>query len=117
MQNPNFIEAIQNAVRGLVYFFKNEKNGKIQLAIGFFTIVIAAYLGCNAIEWFCILFCIAMVLGFEMLNTAIEKTCDLIQEEYHPKIKIIKDVAAGAVLFVSIISAVIGGFIFANKIF
>ena len=67
-------------------------------------------------EWIIVLICIAMVIGFEMLNTAIETLCNMVQEEYHPLIKIIKDVAAAAVLWVSIISVIIGLIIFLPKL-
>ena len=40
-----------------------------------------------------------------MINTAIEKMVDLITEEYNEKAKVIKDIAAGAVLISAINSA------------
>jgi diacylglycerol kinase len=39
-----------------------------------------------------------------------------VHKEFHPAIKVIKDVSAGAVLWVSIISAIIGAIIFIPKI-
>jgi diacylglycerol kinase len=60
--------------------------------------------------------CIASVLSFEMINSAIEKICNLVHPTYHPAIKTIKDMAAGAVLFVSVISSIIGAIIFLPKI-
>jgi len=50
-----------------------------------------------------ILLCMAivLVLATEMLNTAIETTVDMISEEFHPKAKHAKDVAAGVVLIAS----------------
>jgi hypothetical protein len=47
-----------------------------------------------------------------MINSAIERYCDLITTDFHPGIKIIKDVAAGAVLVASITSLIIGLIIF-----
>ena len=45
---------------------------------------------------------IVLVLVTEMLNTAIEVTVDMISEEYHPRAKIAKDIAAGVVLIASL---------------
>ena len=45
---------------------------------------------------------IILVLVTEMLNTAIEVAVDMIAEEYHPKAKIAKDIAAGVVLVASV---------------
>ena len=55
-------------------------------------------------------FAVAFVLVAEMINTAVEYSIDLINDEYHPLAKVIKDIAAGAV-FVSAINAVIIGYI------
>jgi diacylglycerol kinase len=51
-----------------------------------------------------------------MLNSALEKLCDLVQPDLHPQIKIIKDVAAAAVLWACLISTAIGALIFLPKI-
>ena len=48
----------------------------------------------------------------EALNTAIERLCDKIEPNKDDKIKIIKDIAAGAVLLSSIFSATVGAIIF-----
>jgi undecaprenol kinase/diacylglycerol kinase (ATP) len=114
--NQTFIKAFINAFNGLKYFFLHERNGKIQLLVAILVILTAICTGCTVYEWLAILLCTGLVLGFEMLNTAIEKLCNAVQEEYHPVIKIIKDVAAGAVLLMSFISSIIGAIIFIPKL-
>jgi undecaprenol kinase len=47
-----------------------------------------------------------------MLNSAIERVCNMYTTEFHPVIKIIKDVAAAAVLWSALISLIIGVIIF-----
>lgn len=110
-------KTFENAFNGLRYFFKTERNGKIQASIAFFILLASFYFRISAIEWVFILFCIGAVLGLEMLNTAIEHLCNLVHNDYHPVIKIIKDISAGAVLLVSVVSAIIGLIIFVPKIF
>jgi diacylglycerol kinase len=51
-----------------------------------------------------------------MINTAIEKLCDVVQQEIHPGIKKVKDIAAGAVMMAAAGSLVIGFVIFLPKI-
>jgi len=53
-----------------------------------------------------------MVLGFETMNTAVEKTVDRISLEQHPLSGQIKDLSAAAVLLVSAVAAIIGLMIF-----
>jgi len=60
--------------------------------------------------------CFGLVIGMELINTSIEKLVDLVSPEYHPLAEKVKDIAAGAVLFDSIIAAIIGLIIFVPKI-
>ena len=50
------------------------------------------------------------------MNTAVEKIADYIQPEFDVKIGFIKDISAGAVMLVSIASAIIGLIIYVPKI-
>jgi undecaprenol kinase/diacylglycerol kinase (ATP) len=105
-----------NAFSGLGYFFRHESNGRIQSVMGLSTLALAGWFHIRTLEWILILICIGSVLSLEMLNSALEKLCDLVQPDFHPQIKIVKDVAAGAVLWASLISAVIGAIIFLPEI-
>jgi diacylglycerol kinase len=51
-----------------------------------------------------------------MINSAIEKLCNLVHPTYHPAVKVIKDISAGAVLWISVMSSIIGIIIFLPKI-
>ena len=53
-----------------------------------------------------------MVIFAELINTAIETVVDLFVDVYHPKAKISKDVAAGAVVLAACNALVVGYFIF-----
>lgn len=112
----NFLKGFAYAFNGLVIFFRHERNGRIQLVIAILVIIASWLCKISAAEWVVILGCIAMVLSFEMINSSIEKICNLVHPTYHPAVKTIKDLAAGAVLFVSVFSAFIGAIIFLPKI-
>jgi len=111
-----FLKAFIYAFNGLAVFFRHERNGKIQLAAAVVVVLLGFYIGISPAEWTIILGCIGAVLSFEMINSSIEKLCNLVHPTYHPAVKTIKDMAAGAVLFVTCISAVIGSIIFLPKI-
>ena len=51
---------------------------------------------------------IGLVLGAELFNTAIETVVDHVTPQVHPLAKLIKDLAAGAVLVISASVAVAG---------
>ncbi len=66
----------------------------------------------SADDWRWLVVAITLVLVAELLNTAFEHLCDVVQPELHASVKAAKDVAAGAVLVASIGAAVIGALIF-----
>jgi diacylglycerol kinase len=57
-----------------------------------------------------------MVWVAEIFNTAIEKTMDFISRERHPQIKLIKDLAAAAVLVTAFSALITGAIIFIPKL-
>ncbi len=112
----NFFASFKYAFSGIFYAFKNGRNFKVQLFVAILVIITAFILKVNNQEWSLLIICILIVLSLEMLNTALEKICDLIHPEKHPQIKIIKDVAAGAVLLAAIGATVIGLIILLPKL-
>ena len=111
-----FFKAFANALNGAIHFFKTERNGKIQAVIAIIVLIACFFLNLSPVEWILVLLCICGVLVLEMMNSALEHLCNLVQNEYHPSIKNIKDVSAGAVLVASFISVIIGLIIFIPKI-
>ena len=67
-------------------------------------------------EWIICIILFGLVISAEIMNTAIEATVDLVTRERHPLAGKAKDTAAGAVLVLAIVSAIIGAIIFVPKI-
>lgn len=115
-KNKNFLEAMKNAINGLIFAFKNENNIKIDIVIAILVVILAIILKIRYIELAILLILIGFVITFELVNTVIENIVDLIIQEYNEKVKVIKDISAGVVLTSSIIAAIIGSIIFINRI-
>jgi diacylglycerol kinase len=107
-----FLRSLRFAAHGIYHFFRRERNGQIQGVIALLVVAVGAILGVSRLEWIALLVCTGLVIGLEMLNSAIERVCNLHTTEFHPGIKIIKDVAAAAVLWSAIVSAVVGLIVF-----
>ena len=105
-----FIHSVAAALEGIVHTLQTERNMRIHFLVAFLVLIGGLYLNLNAVEFMLLCFAVAFVLVSEMVNTAVEHAIDLISDEFHPTAKIIKDIAAGAV-FVSVINAVIVGYI------
>ena len=110
------IKAFNAAIEGIIYTFKSERNMKIHYCLAVIILVASLFLDLTRIEMIFLVFAISLVVIAEMFNTAIEKTIDMVTDEYHPLAKIAKDVAAGGVLIAALNSVVVGYMIFYDKI-
>jgi diacylglycerol kinase (ATP) len=112
-----FLKSFNFAFHGVrLSFKKGEVNIKIHIVISFATIITSFLLNISALEWIAIIGCMGIVIAAELFNTAIEKVVDIISPEWNPKAGAVKDIAAGAVLILSCMAALIGVLIFLPKI-
>lgn len=107
---------LKNAIAGWYLFFSNETNGQIQAVIALLVVIAGFVFSINATEWIAVLLCIGLVIGLEMVNSALETLCDHLHPHRHESIRFIKDVAAGAVLWATVISIVVGLIVFLPRV-
>jgi diacylglycerol kinase len=98
----SIFKSFRYAGSGLYWAFVTEPNVRIQLTIGICFFGLNVYYGQLILAIANLIF-MAMTCSFEIINTIIENICDYIEKDYRPEIKIIKDMAAGAVLIVSLV--------------
>ena len=112
-----FISTFRNARKGMRLTIKSERNIRIHLFIATLVIITAFCLNFS-INKFCILFLtIAAVISAEMFNSAIEFSLDAIfHNRYSRMVGMAKDIAAGAVMVVSISAIMVGVLLFAPPI-
>lgn len=84
-----------------------EKAVITQFILGILAIIGGIIIKLDEYEWLAFLICIGLVISLEIINSCIERLCDLYSKEYDDRIKLIKDYASGAVLFSSIISLIV----------
>lgn len=107
-----FFKSFGYAINGIWSGVADQLNLKVQIGVALMVIAAGFYFQITATEWCLILLCIGMVLGLEMMNSAIESLVDLVTLERKPLAGKIKDIAAGAVLLVSFMSLVVGVIVF-----
>ena len=114
-KDKSFFGPFKIATSAIFKVIKKEKNIKIQLGILSFVIILGVVLGISRIEWLIIILISLAVLAGEIFNSAIEQTCDYIDEKHNLKFgetELARDMAAGAVWLLAIASIVIGAIIF-----
>lgn len=101
-KSKSIIEGFNYAVDGIISAFKNEFNMRVHLLCAIFALLLSLFFDLSRVEMIALSFTITLVFVTELINTAIEKTVDLLSPEYHVAAGMAKDIAAGAVLVTAI---------------
>ena len=110
------IKSFGHAITGFKYMWLEEHNFRIHVLAAFVVCFLGFVCHLSAIEWMFILFAIALVMGAEIGNSAIENVCDMISPEMDPRIKKIKDISAAWVLLSAIFALILAAFVFIPKL-
>lgn len=112
MKKRRFINSMKYALAGIIRFHKSEPNSRLHLLAAIIVISAGLWFKISHLSWVGVILCIGLVWCAEMFNTAIEKVMDIISPGKSEQVRIIKDLAAGAVLTAAIIAAITGIVIF-----
>jgi diacylglycerol kinase (ATP) len=115
MQVLKMLRSFRHAIRGLKFLLE-ENNFKFHLLASVIVLLAGFYVKLSNTEWVIIVTQIGLVSAAETFNTAIEKLCDFVSPEHQPLIGKVKDLAAAAVLIVSVVAVIVGIIIFLPKV-
>ncbi len=101
MKNQIFFKRLQFAFQGIKVTWKTEPSFRWQILCGLGAYGILFIFHAEPIWWGLFTMVIAMVIGAELFNSALERTLDRVHPDRHPLIGEAKDCAAGAVLVFS----------------
>ena len=111
-----FWQSLAFACAGVRHALHSQRNVRIHLGIAAAAVIAGFALRINRAEWAVVVTLIALVIGLELLNTAIEALVDLASPTFHPLARTAKDTAAGAILLVALGSAAAGLIIFLPRL-
>ena len=106
--------SFKNAFKGIWYTIKSESHMRFHMVAGFYVLVFSVFYNFSATQTALLVFLIASIMFAEIINTCIEELCNFVADRYEPIVKIVKDMAAGAVLVLSIASAIVAIIFFWN---
>lgn len=109
LKNDTFLRRLAFASAGIRAAWRRESNFRIQVVIALAVVPVLLFLRPAMIWWALAGIMIALVLAAELANSALELLTDHLHPDEHPQIKLVKDMAAGAVLLLSIGAIWIGG--------
>ena len=102
LKNRPFRERVRFAAAGLVAGWQREASFRTHCVFAGAALVALLVLRPAPVWWAVVGLTVALVLALELVNAALEGVIDLLHPAHHPEIKAIKDMAAGAVLTISI---------------
>ncbi len=100
------------AWNGLREILFGELNFQILLFFSILVIIVGLILEIEAAEWIILAFTLTFLLVSEAFNKSIETACDAICKDFCEDIRFAKDVSAGAVLLVAMLSVIVVTIIF-----
>lgn len=112
MRKPLLHQSFLNAFRGIFMMIRSERNFRLEMAAFLINLFLIFYFHLSMLDTVLILMVSSGVLAAEIFNTAIEKICDIIRPEFDQRIGFIKDISAGAVLLMALISVISGALIY-----
>lgn len=105
-------KSFHHAFSGVIFLLTSEQNARIHAIIAILAGTLAYVLDVTRLEAAILFMAVVLVFAIEIINTAIEKTFDLLHPENHQIIKGVKDAMAGAVLISATIALVVALLIF-----
>jgi undecaprenol kinase len=97
-KNQGFAARLGFALNGLRAAWQGEHSFRTQVAIGALTVPVLLVLRPDAVWWALVAAMVVLVLSLELMNSALEALIDHLHPSLHPQIRIVKDMAAAAVL-------------------
>ena len=107
-KNQPFARRLQFAWAGLVATWRSEQNFRFQLYLFLGVVIALTALRVEPVWWAVVLLTSGIVFAAELFNTALEHLADHLHPETHPRIRIVKDCAAAAVLLAACAAAAVG---------
>lgn len=112
-KKQNFSNTFKNARKGMRLTLKSERNIRVHFFVAILVLIAAFCLDFSITKFCIIILAVAAVISAEMMNSAIEFSLDAIfHNKYSRMVGMAKDIAAGAVMVVTISAVIIGVLLF-----
>lgn len=113
----SIFQTVMNSLNGIRWYATEGKSIVIYTLGLIIEIILAFIYNINGLEWILIICIQGIMLTVELLNTAIESTCDAITKEYNKNIKVAKDCGSAATFIIFLVYIILNIIIFLPKIY
>ncbi|WP_412032005.1 diacylglycerol kinase family protein [Malacoplasma muris] len=113
-----FFRKFKYAFKGLYFSIREEKSLVVHFIVAAIVLILAGIINeyMSIMDWIILVICIFLVIGVELINTAIENIADMISFKFNYNARKIKDISAAAALTFSLMAIIVGLLIFIPKL-
>lgn len=111
-----FMRSLKVAFKGIAHLFIYHRNMRLIFILGILAFLLGLYLKLKGIELAALCITITLVFMAEIFNSAIELMMNILTEEYHVRIRLVKDIAAGIVVLTCLNAVAVGYILFLRKL-
>jgi diacylglycerol kinase (ATP) len=115
-KRSTLLQSFNHAFQGLVYAVRHQRNMRIHLVIAVGVLLGSILLDLTKLELLAVLLSIMFVLVTELINSAVETTVDMLTDQFDPRAKAAKDLAAGAVLVAAMNALAVAYLVLADRL-
>lgn len=102
------IKSFYCAIRGIAFCLRHERHLRIHIISAAYVLYFATFYGFTPAEYSVLVLICVLVIGLELVNTAIEVVIDKVSPQFNIFAMMGKDIAAGAVLAAALGAITIG---------
>lgn len=117
MKNKPFHKRLGFAITGIAEGWRFEKSFRAHVALAILAAVALGVLRPAPLWWAIVILTIGLVLAVELINGALEALIDHLHPELHPRIRVVKDMAAGGVLIVAVCAVLVAALMVWDTLF
>ncbi len=112
----DFLLSFKYAYKGFIRAVQGERNLRFHLVVGCYALFLAFMLELPPDQFAILVLAVALVISLELVNSAIERSQNIIKDEYCEQIGAVKDIAAAAVLVGAICAVAVGFLLFFDPV-
>ena len=115
-RRTTLLQSFNYAFQGLVPAVRHQRNMRVHLVLAFAVLLASIFLNLSRLQLVMVFMAVAFVFITELVNSAIEAVVDMVTDEFDPRAKVAKDMAAGAVLVAAVNALVVAYLVLADRL-
>ena len=115
-RRASLLQSFNFAFQGLVASVRHQRNMRVHMVLAFAVLLVSIFLNLSRLQLVMIITAVAFVFITELINSAIEAVVDMITDQFDPRAKAAKDMAAGAVLVAAMNALIVAYLVLADQL-